>query len=297
MYNKDTMPKVYHYFNVGQLPQTTNSIDGQNPLLLSINKTEYVAKENNPTHSHKYLEFFYIIDGEGEFTTSDTHLPLKKHDILAVNAEVMHVQRSTAFDRPLVFYSLLFDNIRINTLKENCIGENDFIYQPFHNENNEFFAYISRLLAEISTKKSGYYLALKGIVLELFVALCRVVNDGNVTPVPRVNPSIKAAKEYIDSHFSETITLGELAKLAYTDKYYLAHQFKKQYNVSPMQYLTAVRMNRAAQLLSRENLSITEIASQVGYDNPIYFSEQFKKHIGTTPSIYRKITANTEAPH
>ena len=126
------------------------------------------------------------------------------------------------------------------------------------------------------------------------MALCRVVNDGNIAPQPRVNSSIKAAKEYIDEHFSESISLSELAKIAYTDKYYLAHQFKKQYNVSPMQYLTAVRMNRAAQLLSRENLSITEIAGLVGYDNPIYFSEQFKKHIGTTPSIYRKITAHAE---
>jgi quercetin dioxygenase-like cupin family protein len=150
------MPKVYHYFNVGQLPQSTNSIDGQNPLLLSINKTEYATKENNPCHSHKYLEFFYILDGEGEFITGETRLPLKKHDILAVNAEVIHVQRSTSPDRPLVFYSLLFDNIRIHALNENCISKEDFLYQPFHNENNHFFACISRLLAEISAKKSGY---------------------------------------------------------------------------------------------------------------------------------------------
>ena len=242
------MPKVYHYFNVGQLPQTLNSVDGQNPLLLSINKTEYATKENNPTHSHKYLEFFYILDGEGEFITGETHLPLKKHDILVVNAEVIHVQRSTAPDRPLTFYSLLLDNIHINTFKKNHISENDFLYQPFQNENNEFFTLISRLLKELSDKKNGYYLALKGIVLELFVALYRIANGTNASSATKINPAIKAAKEYIDVHFTETISLGDLAKLAYTDKYYLAHQFKK--------------------------------------------------HIGTTPSIYRKITTNTEAaPH
>jgi YesN/AraC family two-component response regulator len=57
-----------------------------------------------------------------------------------------------------------------------------------------------------------------------------------------------------------------------------------------MQYLTAVRMQKAQTLLRSTNTPVTEISQACGYDNPVYFSEQFKKTVGTTPSIYRKIS-------
>lgn len=58
--------------------------------------------------------------------------------------------------------------------------------------------------------------------------------------------------------------------------------------MTPMQYIISVRMTNAQQLLGTTEYNITEIASVVGYDNPLYFSRLFKKQTGLSPTEYRK---------
>ena len=79
------------------------------------------------------------------------------------------------------------------------------------------------------------------------------------------------------------------------DKSYFLHQFKKQYNVSPMRYLTLVRIEQAKLLLTNNDSPISIIAGEVGIDNPVYFTEVFTKAVGVSPTAYRKIViSNSE---
>ena len=64
--------------------------------------------------------------------------------------------------------------------------------------------------------------------------------------------------------------------------------FIKHLGLSPNDYLTQYRINRACSLLRNSKLTISNIANSVGYDDPLYFSRVFKKVKGVSPSIYLK---------
>lgn len=65
--------------------------------------------------------------------------------------------------------------------------------------------------------------------------------------------------------------------------------FKQISGSTPLQFILKLRLSNAQNLLENSNLTIAEIASEVGYENPLYFSRLFHKHIGVSPSEYRKM--------
>ena len=67
------------------------------------------------------------------------------------------------------------------------------------------------------------------------------------------------------------------------------HLFKEIIGIPPQKYYTNIRMENACLMIECTNLSIKEIAERVGYENPIYFSQAFKKHTGNSPSNYRRL--------
>ncbi len=95
-------------------------------------------------------------------------------------------------------------------------------------------------------------------------------------------------RDYLNKHFSEHITLQLLA-----DKYrisisQLRHIYKEQIGSSIITDLTAIRVSEAKRMIRENNLNFTQIAEAVGYDNIYYFSNQFKKQTGMTPTEYSK---------
>ncbi|MGB3986308.1 MAG: helix-turn-helix transcriptional regulator, partial [Limnochordia bacterium] len=71
-------------------------------------------------------------------------------------------------------------------------------------------------------------------------------------------------------------------------QYYLSRMFKTVTGLTLIEYLNTIRIQEAQKLLADENLSITEIASLVGYDSQTYFGRMFKRITGLTPREYRK---------
>ncbi|MBQ4270108.1 MAG: chaperonin GroEL [Clostridia bacterium] len=100
--------------------------------------------------------------------------------------------------------------------------------------------------------------------------------------------SLAPAFSYIRSRYPEEITLDFLANICKLNKYYLSHAFKKKFGLSPIQYLNKLRCEEAKKLLETTDLSIAEIAVQVGYNSISHFSETYKKTMGEAPVVTRK---------
>nr|WP_275980355.1 response regulator [Halalkalibacter alkaliphilus] len=95
------------------------------------------------------------------------------------------------------------------------------------------------------------------------------------------------AKEYIDSNYHKAISLEQVAQEIGLSSYYLSKLFKERFQVTFMEYLKNARMQKAIELLLGGNMPLKEIALNVGYKDPNYFSTAFKKEIGVSPREYR----------
>lgn len=96
------------------------------------------------------------------------------------------------------------------------------------------------------------------------------------------------AKEYIDAHYTEDITLESISEALGCSVPYLSHVFKDVSGYSPIQYVIRRRIGLAQTWLISSDLSATQIAIMVGYDNTNYFNTLFKRTVGVSPIQYRK---------
>lgn len=98
---------------------------------------------------------------------------------------------------------------------------------------------------------------------------------------------IDKAKEYIDLHYKEDISLENIADHVFLNKIYFCRFFKQTTGENFNDYLTMIRMNKAMEVLKDPSIKIYEVCEHVGYKTPRYFYKLFKNHTGYTPSEYR----------
>ncbi|MEM7548289.1 MAG: AraC family transcriptional regulator [Bacteroidota bacterium] len=94
-------------------------------------------------------------------------------------------------------------------------------------------------------------------------------------------------KEVVELHFSSNLSLEEMAKLCGLSLSSFKREFKKEFNDSPKNYITTKRLEKAKELLKVTSMSISEIAYEVGFNDPLYFTRVFKKKSGISPSNFR----------
>lgn len=80
----------------------------------------------------------------------------------------------------------------------------------------------------------------------------------------------------------------QLAAVTHINKYYLAHAFQKEYNISPINYLLRRRITESKALLASTDHSLTQISELVGFSSPSYFSQSFRRLEGMSPIEYRR---------
>ncbi len=100
-------------------------------------------------------------------------------------------------------------------------------------------------------------------------------------------PVIRRAKEYIQEHQAEEISLGQVAKAVNTSTFYFCKMFKKMTGINFTDYLSRVRIEKSKNLLLNPNLRVSEIAFEVGFQSLTHFNRVFKKVLGQTPTEYR----------
>lgn len=102
-----------------------------------------------------------------------------------------------------------------------------------------------------------------------------------------VDPLIVQMLEALNHRIDRPTTLDDLASVAGFSAQHLNRVFNRLLGMTPLQYLTRLRMQHAAALLTDGRLTLRAIAEAVGYDDPYYFSRLFKQHVGRSPAQYR----------
>lgn len=100
-------------------------------------------------------------------------------------------------------------------------------------------------------------------------------------------PMIRRAKEYIQEHQADNISLGQVARAVNTSTFYFCKMFKKYTGINFTDYLSRVRIEKSKNLLMNPNLRVSEIAFEVGFQSLTHFNRVFKKILGHSPTDYR----------
>lgn len=105
---------------------------------------------------------------------------------------------------------------------------------------------------------------------------------------PSCRRIINEIKNYIHNNYFNDISLRGIARQFFMNESYLSDLFKRETGISFISYLTKERVEKAKALLNQPDLKIYDISEMVGYKNPRYFNNVFKKHTGMTPFEYRE---------
>ena len=99
---------------------------------------------------------------------------------------------------------------------------------------------------------------------------------------------VKKAKKFIEDHYSEPMTVAQIAAHLRFDRTYLYRLFMHCESMSPSDYLREVRLNAAAKMLENDALSIGKVAENAGFGNLSYFYKRFTEKYGVSPKQYRE---------
>lgn len=133
-------------------------------------------------------------------------------------------------------------------------------------------------------KANGYSLKCTSLFYEILYEICQL--ETKYQSSERV-AQIEKGVEYLREHYCDRDfdcgVLGDICGMSYT---YFRRIFSIQYKMSPVKYITMLRMERAAELLKTEKYSCSQIADMLGYQNAYYFSKVFKGYFGVPPTKY-----------
>ena len=119
-----------------------------------------------------------------------------------------------------------------------------------------------------------------------------------MTEVPRVTAGKRLARQaeyFIREHSEQKFSLDEIAGALYVNGNYLSRVFKRETGQTLLYYHNAVRCEKAKQLLTDTDLSVSEVSEAVGFVSPAHFSHIFRKMTGTAPSSWRGHTEGCAA--
>ena len=258
--------------------------DSQDVTLLNASSSRYEGDWPSIPHSHAFTELFYVRDGRGEFLLEDKIYPISKDDLIIVNPHINHTEISKGTP-PLSYFTVGVEGV--------CFSFNDQKeYRIFNCRKKEadLLFYFNSLFQELDKQSEGYE-KIYNYLLHILILQLQRITDSPFELITAQHPSKECAyiKRYLDSNYSENITLDHLSALSHLNKYYLSHEFTKYYGISPMNYLSRKRIDVCKELLENTDYGISDIAHLVGFSSQSYLSQSFRKSCGMTAGTYRKL--------
>ncbi len=250
-------------------------------------------------HHHSAFEIGYFESGSGEYTTDARTYSFRAGDVFVFSCNEVH--KITLVNEPTALINLHFEP-RILNDKGGFLTQlgPDFFFRhnaSFENRLSAADEPKAQLLSlffdvkkELLQKRPAYQSLITARLIEILVLLIREFCYNDPRPASTAaHQYILQAIDYIQAHFSEKISLEEIAGAANISPTYLSGIFHKCMGRSIWDYVTEMRVNRALYLLKASpKLSVLDIALQCGFNNTATFNRAFKHYFQITPREYRK---------
>jgi AraC family transcriptional regulator len=107
-------------------------------------------------------------------------------------------------------------------------------------------------------------------------------------PSPHLQRKIHEVQVFLAQNLADDVDLNTIAAQASLSPYYFTRQFTAMIGMPPYRYLITLRIQRAAELLRGSDLTVTQILHCVGFHSPSHFTTTFRRHMGMSPTAYRR---------
>lgn len=251
-----------------------------------------------PFHSHDYVEMAFVLSGEGKYRFDEGIFPVKEGDLLIFNPGVKHqciVNPEVEVATTEFFvgaYDIKIDGLPANTIP---VPGGGHIMHTSGELRQKLFKLCSSMETEKAGRMPGRYFMLQSYLMQMILLIlrdqCAPLEKAKGYAFESVNKKyvVEQMLSYFEDHYSEKISLDQIAENMYLSPFYISKIFKSETGDTPIRHLINIRLEKAKELLENGyEGNIQEVATSVGYDDAYHFSKLFKKHFGISPSQARK---------
>ena len=251
--------------------------------LISDAKEQFIINQKKLHQQAKISESIQMYKSMGSSETSQ--YPLEKEQKLLSKVREGNLRESSALLNELLGYVFLSAGNNLATVKYRSVELCSLLSRAAI-ENGATSSQIFMLNNQFMQNMDNYR-----STDELCYAMIEILTSFMECMFPLASDNSKLMRDsmnYISAHFSEPLTLQEVASHMCLNPSYFSRVFKQSCGVTFKEYLTQVRMEEAKRLLGNTDYSLLDIAVAVGFENQSYFTSVFKKNTGLTPGQYRK---------
>ncbi len=241
-------------------------------------------------HHHTECEICVCVRGGGVYAVGDKKYAFSAGDSFLFGSNEAHCITDTDGETELL--NLHFEPRILWESKED--GELLALFlrrgENFGNKltsDGEILRLVSIAEKELAEKKRGYKIAVRGSVSSILLHILRnydLVRDngeGRGGSVP--SEKMSAAIDYVNENLEKKLSLGEIAAVACMTPTYFSAVFKKFNGLSPWEYITIKRVDRAIEMIKNTDMTKLEIAERCGFSSPSHFYKAFRDVTGKTP--------------
>lgn len=248
-------------------------------------------------HSHGHIEMAFVLSGQSSFLINDTLYDITQGDLIIFNPGVKHQALIKAGNsNPSTEFFVGFSDISIREYPENFLplpNPDSCIFHTSGQLYQKLFKLCASMEAENLSHQQGNYEMMKSYLVQMLLLIIREEyepvkgHDGYTFRALNRKYIVEQILNYFEDHYSEKISLDQIAENMYLSPFYISKLFKSETGDTPINHLINIRLEKARELLDAGG-SIQEVAAAVGYEDAYHFSKLFKKRYGIAPSKTKK---------
>ncbi len=259
------------------------TFDDKLPFYLQIGLKRTATSSSTAKNWHENLEFQWCTNGKGFVILDGEKYDFNKNDIAAVNSNVIHYTGTS----DLIEYSCLI--ISTSFCTQIGIDYTQIYFEPVIKDSDTIDLFKKLQQIYMNDTETFRVASLYIAVLELIISICK--KHSRLQSAPKLKKhqfeDVKATIQYLRENFQSKLSLDQIARNVYADKYVLSHNFKKITGQTIIEYLNCYRCKKAAEFIE-DGSSVAEAALRCGFENMSFFTNTFKHYLNKLPSQYKQ---------
>jgi AraC-like DNA-binding protein len=243
-----------------------------------------------PPQFHPFTEMIFGLSGEPLICTNHVWAPFKPGSILVFLPGAVHSERFLKRNHP---YQLLWTTLTTQSIN-------------FHitawDKSRNYYLPNSRIALQLPNRDklctlttqpdlpgdSLQQIQFQALLMDTLCQALRYMENMSPVKIPYSRQIAEQVRHYIDHHYQQEISLQELADRVHYSPCHMNMLFRKEIGTPIRQYILKKRLEQAEHLLLTTHNEIKQIAFQVGFTDPLYFSRLFRKHFGHSPIHFER---------